>query len=77
MNTDADGGDGSTDRGRKDDKWAWEWVGEVDCAGETGDEGMRGSSTMRSSSSAMVTSFVGWAKEKLEDGVRATGVLQV
>lgn len=46
------------------------------CSGETGDEGMRDSSTMRSSSS-MVTSSVCCEKEKLEDGVRATGVLQV
>jgi len=46
------------------------------CGGETGDEGMRVSSTMRSSFS-MVTSSDGYEKEKLEDGVRATGVLQV
>jgi len=46
------------------------------CGGETGDEGMRVSSTMRSSFS-MVTSSDGCEKENLEDGVRATGVLQV
>jgi len=48
----------------------------VGCGGETGDEGMRISSPIRSSSS-VVTSSVGCEKEKLEDGVRATGVLQV
>lgn len=51
---------------------------EVDCDAGMGDEGMMSSSTMRSSSSSsMVTSSVGRGKEKLEDGVRATGVLQV